>query len=147
MCSQNGKDYLVTVDYYSNFAEVDRLSKTTSKSVIKRLKQHFARHGIPDTLITDNGPQFSASSFESLQRNGNSAIPPPAPGIRRLTAKRKVQSKRSSDFSNERSDREVTHCWRYWLSGTHQRKQCKPVWHSCFSAAELKLCYPARTNF
>ena len=63
LCSLNGKDYLVTIDYYSNFAEVDRLSKTTSKSVIKRLKQHFARHGIPDTLITDYGPQFSCQQF------------------------------------------------------------------------------------
>ena len=66
LCSLNGKDYLVTVDYYSNFAEVDRLSKTTSKSVIKRLKQHFARHGIPDTLITDNGPQFSCQQFREF---------------------------------------------------------------------------------
>ena len=66
LCSLNGKDYLVTVDYYSIFAEVDRLSKTTSKSVIKRLKQHFARHGIPDTLITDYGPQFSCQQFREF---------------------------------------------------------------------------------
>ena len=52
------KSYLVTVDYYSNFFEVDRLDQLTSK-----LKPHFARYGLPDTLITDNGPQFIGEDF------------------------------------------------------------------------------------
>ena len=39
------KEYLITVDYYSNFFEVDRLD-TTSEEVICQLKKHFARHGI-----------------------------------------------------------------------------------------------------
>lgn len=36
------EQYLITVDYYSNFWEVDRLEDTSSKTVIKKLKQHFA---------------------------------------------------------------------------------------------------------
>ena len=27
---------------------------------------HFARHGVPETILTDNGPQFIASDFERL---------------------------------------------------------------------------------
>ena len=46
---------MVTVDYFSNFSEVDYLTKTTSGSIIRALKQHFARHGIPNLVITDNG--------------------------------------------------------------------------------------------
>jgi hypothetical protein len=57
------KDYLLTIDYYSGLWEVDRLKRTTSNAVIKKLKQHFARNGIPSTLISDNGPQFSAQEF------------------------------------------------------------------------------------
>ena len=39
----SNRHYLVTVDYYSNFWEVDRMeSSTTSKAVISQLKQHFA---------------------------------------------------------------------------------------------------------
>ena len=59
-------DYLVTVDYYSNFWEVDHLQKTTSSHVIKKLKQHFARHGIPDTMVSDNGPQFASEEFRNF---------------------------------------------------------------------------------
>ncbi|VDI57758.1 Hypothetical predicted protein [Mytilus galloprovincialis] len=39
----SGNDYLITVDYYSSFFEVDRLYDTSSKTVINKLKQHFAR--------------------------------------------------------------------------------------------------------
>ena len=59
----NDKDYLVTVDYYSNFWEIDRLYDTASKTVIQKLKAHFSRYGIPEQLVTDNGPQFASSSF------------------------------------------------------------------------------------
>ncbi|XP_022798951.1 uncharacterized protein K02A2.6-like [Stylophora pistillata] len=55
----NQRTYLVTVDYYSNFSEVDYLQDTTSRDVIHKVKAHFARYGIPDTVMSDNGPQFS----------------------------------------------------------------------------------------
>jgi transposase InsO family protein len=59
----DGVDYLITVDYYSNFWEVDQLSDTESRTIIKKLKSHFARYGIPDQVISDNGPQYSSTSF------------------------------------------------------------------------------------
>ena len=60
----NNRHYLVTADYYSNFWEVDRMeSSTTSKAVISKLKQYFARHGIPSTVVSDNGPQFDSDEF------------------------------------------------------------------------------------
>ena len=60
------KSYLVTVDYYSNFFEVDRLEQLTSLAVIKKLKSHFARFGIPNSLVTDNGPQFISDDFRDF---------------------------------------------------------------------------------
>ena len=54
---------LVVSDYYSNFIEVARLSSLTSRAVIKELKAVFARYGVPDTLVTDNGSQFSSAEF------------------------------------------------------------------------------------
>ena len=59
----HGKNYLVLVDYYSNFAEVEHLTSTTSEQVITKCKSQFARHGIPDVFISDNGPQFSSEKF------------------------------------------------------------------------------------
>ena len=51
------------IDYFSRYVEVTKLSTTTSASVISALKSNFARHGIPDLLISDNGPQYSAKEF------------------------------------------------------------------------------------
>lgn len=34
--------------------------------MIHKLKAHFARHGIPDTVISDNGPQYSSQEFEQF---------------------------------------------------------------------------------
>ncbi|KAK7095117.1 hypothetical protein V1264_002767 [Littorina saxatilis] len=61
-----GNDYLVVVDYYSDFFEVDRLDKKTGKEVIYKLKAHFARHGIPERLVSDNGPPFQGSEFRTF---------------------------------------------------------------------------------
>lgn len=57
------KYYLVTVDYLTNFMEIDRLENLTSHQVIRKLKSHFARYGIPCTVISDNGTQFSSDTF------------------------------------------------------------------------------------
>ncbi|XP_062595327.1 uncharacterized protein K02A2.6-like [Saccostrea cucullata] len=59
--------YLISVDYYSNFFEIVRLESTTSATDISKLKQHFARHGIPDKVISDNGPQFTSQQFENFK--------------------------------------------------------------------------------
>ena len=59
----DNKDYLVTVDYHSNFWEVDFLPDTASKTVVNKLKAHFARYGSPTQVVTDNGPQFTAGDF------------------------------------------------------------------------------------
>ncbi|KAM7281464.1 uncharacterized protein ISCGN_006128 [Ixodes scapularis] len=65
------KHFLVTVDYYSNFWEVDQLNSLTSAHVIRRLKAHFARHGIPSVLITDNSSQFACEAFNEFSIDWN----------------------------------------------------------------------------
>ena len=42
------------------------MTTTTSEVVIDKLKQHIARHGIPDTIISDNGPQYSSEKFRKF---------------------------------------------------------------------------------
>ena len=36
--------------------------------MISRLRNHFARYGIPDTLVSDNGPQFLTNAFRKFSR-------------------------------------------------------------------------------
>ena len=63
-----GKHYLVTVDYYSDFFELDHLKNISSVHVIRKIKSHFARHGIPEQVITDNGPQFLSRDFQMFAK-------------------------------------------------------------------------------
>lgn len=51
----NAQDFIIIVDYYSRFFEMERLRSCTSSAVISKLKSAFARHGIAETVISDNG--------------------------------------------------------------------------------------------
>ena len=45
---------------------------TGSKSVITQPTAHFARMGIPDTDVSDNGPHFSSSDFAHFSKKWGS---------------------------------------------------------------------------
>ena len=62
------RNYLITVDYFSNFWEIDYLENTLSTTVIHKLRAQFARYGIPDTCFSDNGPQFNSIEFRKFAK-------------------------------------------------------------------------------
>ena len=62
LCDLDSRTCLMS-DYYSNYIEVALLNTATSPNVIKEMKAVFARYGIPDVLVTDNGPQFASAEF------------------------------------------------------------------------------------
>ncbi|XP_055612508.1 uncharacterized protein K02A2.6-like [Uranotaenia lowii] len=53
------RKFLVTVDHYSDFFELDLLKDLTPESVISICKQNFARHGKPQRVLSDNATNFS----------------------------------------------------------------------------------------
>ncbi|UYV84530.1 K02A2.6-like, partial [Cordylochernes scorpioides] len=55
------KWYLVVIDYYSRFPEMVQLDRLTASAVVRSCKSIFARHGIPETVVSDNGTQFGAA--------------------------------------------------------------------------------------
>ena len=57
------QQFLIMVDYWSSYLGLQELKRVTSESVIRVLKVQFARRGILDVLVTDNGTQFSSSEF------------------------------------------------------------------------------------
>ena len=61
-----GRKYIIVVDYYSRWFDIKELPDETSHSVIKALKEVFATHGIPDVIMSDNGPQYSAEAFRQF---------------------------------------------------------------------------------
>ena len=42
---------------------MDRLEDTQSSTIIRKLKSHSARCGIPSTLVSDNAPNLTLSNF------------------------------------------------------------------------------------
>lgn len=59
-----GQQYLLVVDYFSRNIELAHLrNSTSSETVINHCKSIFARHGIPEVVHSDNGPQFAARVF------------------------------------------------------------------------------------
>ena len=61
-----GVTYVLIVDYFSRYPEVIKLTTTTSQSVILAMKSVFSRHGIPEIVQSDNGPQYSSEEFSQF---------------------------------------------------------------------------------
>ena len=74
------KMWLIVVDVYSKWLEVDNMGMNTKSShLIKKLRSMFARFGLPKVLVSDNGPQLTSAEFKQFcLRNGINHIPTPA---------------------------------------------------------------------
>ena len=65
---QNNQTYILFVDYYSCYPKVIKLNSTTPActSVMNAMKSVFSRHGIPHTVISDNGPQYDSVEMKQF---------------------------------------------------------------------------------
>ena len=59
-----GTEYLVIVDYFSNFWEMEKLERNTTTEVVRVLKKNFSRYGIPNIMISDNASTFTSVEFK-----------------------------------------------------------------------------------
>ena len=63
--------FLVVVDAHSKWPEVVPMQSTTSTATIHVLRTIFARYGLPEHIVSDNGPQLTSAEFkEFLTENG-----------------------------------------------------------------------------
>ena len=60
------KTYILVVDYYSRFIEIALTTTMTTAQTIRHMQSMFAWHGFPETLVSDNGPQFSSAQFAAF---------------------------------------------------------------------------------
>ena len=60
------ESYLLLVDYTSRFPIVHKLTSTMAQQVASHMKLIFSKYGWPETIISDNGPCYSAESFTKL---------------------------------------------------------------------------------
>ena len=53
--------YLLIVDYYSRFPVLRKLASTTARILIQEMKAVFAELGVPSVIVSDRGPQYTAT--------------------------------------------------------------------------------------
>ncbi|UYV62790.1 K02A2.6-like, partial [Cordylochernes scorpioides] len=62
----SGTSSILVVDYHSKFVEIRKLSSKRETETIMQLKTIFRTHGIPRTLVSDNGPPFNSTGFKNF---------------------------------------------------------------------------------
>ena len=64
-----GQMWLILIDSYSRWPEVVPMRTTTASQTIKELRPIFATFGLPEQILTDNGPQFVSEEFQEFTRS------------------------------------------------------------------------------
>ena len=64
-----GHTFLIVVDAHSKWLEVFQMPASTSRATIQQLRALFAQFGLPQTIVTDNGPCFSSEEFTFFLKN------------------------------------------------------------------------------
>ena len=64
-----GKHFMVQVDTFSRFLEISYLPTTSSAAVIAKIKNSFARFGVAQEILSDDGPQFSSPGFAEFAQS------------------------------------------------------------------------------
>lgn len=137
--TSRGQDYLLTVDYFSKFAEVSRLKRKTANAVIVKLKTIFSRFGVPETLMADNVP-FASMEFRKFAKCWNFHLVTSSPNYPQSNgqAERAIQTiKRlmlKAHQSGEDVEKALLHLRATQVSGTS------------VSPAELLFNRPIRTD-
>ena len=106
-----GSMFLLAVDAHSKWPEIHAMSSTTVEKTIEVLRNIFAAYGLPEQIVTDNGPQFTAADFATFMKaNGIRHIrsAPYHPASNGL-AERLVQSFKQAMKAGRSGERPLSH--------------------------------------
>ena len=76
---KDGNYFLGLIDSHSKWIEVAHMRSTTAQSTIDQMRLWFAAYGLPEEVVSDNGPQFISQDFTNfLKQNGvkQTLVPP-----------------------------------------------------------------------
>ena len=82
-----GVNYLLVIDYYSNYPEIAKLSSISSSDVILHMKSIFARHGIPSVVVSDNATCYSSRLYREFAEEYNFLHRTSSPGYAQSNGK------------------------------------------------------------
>jgi len=54
--------------FYTDFWELDAASDISCETIVELTEGHFAHYGIPQKVITDNGPQFRTQLYKDFAK-------------------------------------------------------------------------------
>lgn len=99
------QSFLVIIDSFSKWMEVISMNNTSSQSTIDKLRLVFASTGLPEEIVSDNGPQFKSREFSEFCRlNGiRHTFTPPYHPSSNGQAERAVQVFKRALKSNSRN--------------------------------------------
>ena len=61
-----GAHFFIIVDSFTKWLEVFKCKTPMTKTTIKVLQELFARFGLPETIVHDNGTPFTSKEFENF---------------------------------------------------------------------------------
>ena len=61
-----GKQFPIVIDAYSKYPEVVSVPSIPSRQTVAALRKMCAQHGVPETIVSDNGPQFTSLEFRKF---------------------------------------------------------------------------------
>lgn len=61
-----GKWYLLVMDAYSKWLEVEIVNSANTTTTVEKLRRIFATHGLPSTIVSDNGSAFTSEEFSTF---------------------------------------------------------------------------------
>ena len=90
---KGNSNFLVVIDSYSKWLEVFETRNTSAESTCDMLCTLFASFGLPEEVVSDNGPQFTSSVFKSFLKNNGvkQTLTPPYHPASNGAAERSVQ--------------------------------------------------------
>ena len=136
--------FMLIVDAHSKWPEIIEMPSVTASKTIDELRKLFSAYGLPEQVVTDNGPQFTAEEFTVfLKQNGIkhlkcSPYHPSSNGA----VERLVQSFKKSLRASESDGRTVSHR----LSSFLLTYRSTPHASTNTTPSELFLKRPLRTR-
>ena len=107
-----GRMFILVCDSHSKWPEIITMKSTTASKTIEELRKLFASYGLPEQIVTDNGPQFVSEEFATFTKaNGVKHIksapyhPSTNGAVERLVQTFKKSMKASQDDGRPHSQR------------------------------------------
>ena len=115
---KDGEHFLTLVDAYSKWPEYFPMGhNTTTSKTIDILRYRFAAYGLPETMVSDNGPQFASHEFAMFMENNriNHIRVPPYHPTSNGAAERMVQEVKRYLATAKKSTMTLHHKVANWL--------------------------------